>query len=133
MENQPVVLFDGVCNLCNGSVQWLILRDPNSKLRFAALQSDFGQNILKKNNLNTLDFNSFILVEGEKIWLKSDAALRVVSYLGGGWSWLRLLQIVPTFIRNFFYDIMAKNRYRWFGKKESCWLPTPELRARFLK
>ncbi len=133
MDNQPIVLFDGVCNLCNGSVQWLIAHDPLSKLRFASLQSDFGQNILKKNNLHTVDFNSFILVEGEKIWFKSDAALRVVGHLGGAWAWLRILQIVPTFIRNFFYDIIAKNRYRWFGKQESCWLPTPELRARFLK
>lgn len=133
MQNQPIILFDGVCNLCNGSVQWLISHDPNAKLRFASLQSDFGQNILKKNNLNTLDFNSFILAEGEKIWLKSDAVLRVMRHLGGAWSWLSVLQVVPTFIRNFFYDIIAKNRYRLFGKKDECWLPTPELRARFLK
>lgn len=133
MENQPVVLFDGVCNLCNGAVQWLILHDPNSKLRFASLQSDFGQSILKKNKLNTIDFNSFILVEGEKIWLKSNAALQVVRHLGGAWAWLGVLQIIPTFIRDFFYNIIAKNRYRWFGKKDECWLPTPELRARFLK
>jgi predicted DCC family thiol-disulfide oxidoreductase YuxK len=132
MENQPIILFDGVCNLCNGSVQWLILRDSKAILRFASLQSDFGQSILKKNNFNMTDFNSFILLEGGKIWTKSDAALRVVGHLGGVWALLSVFRWIPLFIRNFFYDLIAKNRYRWFGKKESCWLPTPDLRARFL-
>lgn len=131
MQN-PVVLFDGVCNLCNASVQFLIRRDKHEQLRFASLQSEFGQEILRKFNLPEKDFNSFIFLENEKIYLRSAAALRIATYLGGFWRVFQVFWLVPSFIRDAIYNFIAKNRYKWFGKKNECMLPSPELRERFL-
>lgn len=128
----PVVLFDGVCNLCNSSVQFLIRNDKQKKFRFASLQSDFGQEILRKFNLPQTDFNSFVLFEGEKVYLRSSAALRIAYYLGGFWYIFQIFWIVPPFFRNAIYNFIAKNRYKWFGKKTECMIPSPELRERFL-
>lgn len=128
----PVVLFDGVCNLCNSSVQFLIRKDKQIRLRFASLQSDFGQTILQKFNLPQNNFSSFVLLEGEKIYLRSSAALRVAYYLGGFWKIFQIFWLVPPFIRNAIYDFIAKNRYKWFGKKAECMMPSPELKERFL-
>ena len=130
--NNPIVLFDGVCNLCNSSVQFLIRHDQKNTLRFASLQSEAGQTLLQKFNLPTNVFNSFVLVEDEKVYLRSSAALKVASYLGGFWKILQILWIVPRFVRDGVYNLIAKNRYRWFGKKTECMIPTPELKARFL-
>lgn len=131
MQN-PVVLFDGVCNLCNASVQFLIRQDKHERLRFASLQSEFGQETLKKFHLPEKDFNSFIFLENEKIYLRSAAALRIAAYLGGFWRVFQLFWLVPPFIRNAMYDLIAKNRYKWFSKKTECMLPSPELKRRFL-
>jgi len=132
MQNNPVVLFDGVCNLCNSSVQFLIRKDRQARLRFASLQSEFGQAVLQKFNLPQNNFNSFVLLEGEKIYLRSSAALRITRYLGGFWRVFQIFWIVPPFVRNALYDLIARNRYKWFGKKTECMMPRPELKERFL-
>ncbi|MEO7312484.1 MAG: thiol-disulfide oxidoreductase DCC family protein [Chitinophagaceae bacterium] len=130
--NQPVVLFDGVCNLCSSAVQFIIKHDKKKQFRFASLQSHFGQKILNENNLSPTDLSSFILLENGKIYTKSAGALRVVKELNAAWPLLYGFTIVPPFIRNGVYNWVAKNRYKWFGKQEACWLPTPELKARFI-
>lgn len=130
---KPVLLFDGVCNLCNGSVQFIIERDHKKQFMFASLQSEKGQELLRKFNLPTDNFDSFVLVEGDQFYTKSTASLRVFSRFDGLWKLLKIALFIPTFLRNPFYSIIAKNRYKWFGKQESCWLPTPELQNRFLK
>ena len=131
-STSPVLLFDGVCNLCNASVQWVIERDPQGVFRFASLQSEAGQAFLKKFNLPTGELNTVVLVDGEKTYTRSDVPLRIFEKLGGWWRLLQVFFIVPRPIRNAVYDWIAKNRYRWFGKKEVCWLPAPELKGRFL-
>jgi predicted DCC family thiol-disulfide oxidoreductase YuxK len=128
---KPVILFDGVCNLCDRSVQFILKRDPNGYFKFASLQSESGQKLLTKHGFNT-DINSFVLVEDEKVFVKSSAALRVCLRLKGAWKMLSILRFIPPSIRDFFYDIVAKNRYKWFGKKESCMLPSPQWKNRFL-
>ena len=131
-QQQLIVLFDGVCNLCSSSVQFIIKHDKKKQFSFASLQSDFGQKVLSENNLSTTELSSFILLENGRIYTKSTGALRVVKRLNGAWPLLYSFIIVPPFIRNVMYNWVAKNRYKWFGKQESCWLPTPDLRARFL-
>lgn len=132
MKATSIILFDGVCNLCNGSVQWIIRHDPDGKFLFASLQSNYGQGFLKKNNLSTNDFDSIILVQGEKFYQQSTAALKIAELLKAPYRWLSFFLIFPRFIRDPFYGLIAKNRYRFFGKQDSCWLPTPELSKRFI-
>ena len=127
-----VLLFDGVCNLCNGAVQFVLKRDKKAVVRFASLQSDKGQALLKQFNLPTQDFDSFVYVRAGKAYTKSTAALYVARDIGGIWQGLYPLIYVPRFIRDAVYSLIARNRYKWFGKKESCMMPTPELKARFL-
>jgi predicted DCC family thiol-disulfide oxidoreductase YuxK len=132
MDTRPVVLFDGVCNLCNRAVQFIIKRDKKKQFRFAALQGKGGNDLLKKFDLPANLFNSFILVEGDKVYTRSTAALRVAKKLSGGWKLLYGLMIVPRFIRNAVYNVIAKNRYKWFGKRNECMIPAPGLKERFL-
>ena len=132
MSEAPVILFDGVCNLCNGLVNFVIPRDPKAKFRFAALQWESGQKLLNKFHLPTDDFNTFILVEGDPYYKKSTAALRVLKDLGGAWSIFYMFILVPSPIRNFVYNIIAGNRCRWFGKKDQCLIPTADIKNRFL-
>jgi predicted DCC family thiol-disulfide oxidoreductase YuxK len=132
MENdKSLILFDGVCNLCDSSVQFILLRDKKDRFRFASLQSDYGQNILKQHNLPTEKFNSLALIENGKLYQRSTGALRIARRLKGAWPMLFAFIIVPPFIRNFVYDFIARNRYRWFGKKESCMMPRPEWKQKF--
>lgn len=131
-QPSPLLLFDGVCNLCNASVQWVIKHDPDGIFRFASLQSDTGKAMLQRFNLPVGELNTVVLVDGGKAYTRSDVPLRIFKKLGGGWSAFAVFAIVPKSIRDAVYDWIAKNRYRWFGKKDECWLPTPELRARFL-
>lgn len=131
VNNNPVILFDGICNLCTGSVQFILKRDKEKKFLFASLQSKYGQDLLKELDLPTDTFNSFILYERGKIFTRSTAALKMFSQLKG-WKWVKIFWIVPKFIRDAVYNLIAKNRYKWFGKKEECWVPTQELKARFL-
>lgn len=127
-----IILFDGVCNFCNNSINFVMDRDTKGVFKFASLQSDIGQELLKQKGLKTSDFDSIVLFKNGTVYQKSDAALEIARELNGLWSWLYIFKIVPRFIRDFFYNIIARNRYRWFGKTEACRLPTPELRARFL-
>ncbi|NBB19518.1 DUF393 domain-containing protein [Runella sp. CRIBMP] len=126
-----VILFDGVCNFCNASINFVIDRDAARRFRFASLQSDFGQRLLAENQRQLTDFDTVLLLRDGKLYEKSDAALEIARYLKG-WSWLYLFRVVPRFIRDFFYDIIAKNRYRLFGKSESCRIPTPEEKKLFV-
>jgi predicted DCC family thiol-disulfide oxidoreductase YuxK len=131
--DRPVLLFDGVCNLCTGSVRWIIERDPEAQFRFASLQSDAGQALLEEFDLPTEDFESFVLVDGEDCYTKSTAALEVARRLGLPYAALYPFVVLPRFIRDRAYDLVAKNRYRVFGKRDSCMMPTPEIQARFLE
>lgn len=132
MERKAVILFDGVCNLCNSAVQFVIKHDPDAYFSFAALESNFGQELLKKHSLNTKDFDSFVLYENDKVYIKSSAALRLTKKLRFPFPLLYPLLLIPAFLRNLIYDFIARNRYRWFGKKDSCMLPSPELKDRFI-
>lgn len=127
----PIVLFDGECNFCDSSVQFIIQNDPQGKFHFASLQSDIGQQLLKEHNVPS-DIDSMILIEEDKKYYKSAAALRICRHLKGLWKLAYAFIIIPAPIRNLLYDFVARNRYKWFGKKESCMLPPPNVRARFL-
>lgn len=127
-----IILFDGVCNLCNSSVTFIIKRDKNDVFRFAALQETTGMSLLKKHHIDTAKTDSIILIEQNKAYTKSTAALRIAKNLSGAYPLLYAFIIVPRPIRNWVYDYIARNRYSWYGKKESCMIPTPELRSKFL-
>ena len=131
-KKHKIILFDGVCNLCNSSVVFAIKRDKSDVFRFAALQSEIGEQLTSKYNIDTSKTDSIILIDGEKYYEKSSAALHIAKYLSGGWPLLYSFIILPKFIRDSVYNIIAKNRYKWYGKKESCMIPTPELRSKFL-
>ncbi|MBP1995802.1 thiol-disulfide oxidoreductase DCC family protein [Paenibacillus eucommiae] len=160
-SNQPAtILFDGVCNLCNGAVQFIIRRDPKGHFQFAAQQSTTGQAILQQlasldptdptkpgaslDPLKPLDSlnpshphksdepNTILLIEGTNCYTRSSAALRIARRLRGAWPLLYIGILIPPFIRNAIYDLIARNRYRWFGRQEQCMLPTPETKKRFL-
>lgn len=126
-------MFDGVCNLCNASVQFVIKRDRDNTFKFASLQSAYGQQLMQREGFSTENLTSFILVENGKAYRRSTAALRVAKQLPGAWPLLYVFILVPPFIRNAVYDFIAANRYRWFGKQEACMVPTPELRSRFIQ
>jgi predicted DCC family thiol-disulfide oxidoreductase YuxK len=128
----PIVLFDGVCNFCNGSVNFLIDHDAGKRLHFASLQSEAGQALLREFGMRTSDFDTIVLVEHGRACTRSSAALRIAQHLGGWWRLLTILFAVPPFLRDAAYDLFASNRYRWFGKSETCRIPTPEMRERFL-
>lgn len=127
-----VVLFDGVCNLCNSSVNWIIDHDKEGKFKFASLQSVYGQNVVKQFNLTGEYMDTVLLLDGDKLYKRSEAVLRIAKHIGGIYSLAYVFIIVPAFIRNFFYNFVARNRYRWFGKQDACRIPTPELKAKFL-
>jgi predicted DCC family thiol-disulfide oxidoreductase YuxK len=135
MENykdKNIVLFDGVCNLCNGAVNFLIDYDKSNRLHFASLQSEVGQEILQYYGLNTTDFDTFVFLNKGKLFTRSTAALEIVKTIGGFWSFLYIFRFIPAFIRDGIYNLVAKNRYKLFGKRNACRMPTPELKAKFL-
>jgi len=132
MDGKAIVMFDGVCNLCNGAVQFIIKRDSAGRFRFAALQSHVGQALLERYELSK-EMDSFVLIEGDNVYMKSSAVLRICRRLKGGWPLLTVFLVVPRPIRDAVYHFVARNRYRWFGKQEACMLPTPELKERFLE
>tara|TARA_R110002051_G_scaffold10001_6_gene37996 strand:- start:38913 stop:39314 length:402 start_codon:yes stop_codon:yes gene_type:complete len=129
---KKIILFDGVCNLCNSSVLFVIKRDTKDQFRFAALQSEIGQSLAKKHQLDTTQVDSIVLIMKDKVFIKSSAALNISRYLKGAYPLLFLFIIIPSFIRNWVYDYVAKNRYRWYGKKDQCMIPTKELKSKFL-
>lgn len=132
MNISPVILFDGVCNLCNGSVQFVIKHDQTALFKFASLQSDAGQQLLSRYQLSGADLSSFILIKDNKVYTRSTAALLVARQLTGVVKYLYIFSVIPTFIRDGVYNFIARNRYRWFGKQESCMVPTKDMLARFL-
>ncbi|MEL6305418.1 MAG: thiol-disulfide oxidoreductase DCC family protein [Bacteroidota bacterium] len=132
-KNKKLILFDGVCNLCNGAIQFVIKRDKKDTFRYAALQSDIGTQLMQERGIDPSKMDSIILIEpGVAYFSKSDAALRIGQDFGGLWKALALLTWIPRPIRDGIYDLIAKNRYRWFGRKDACMIPTPELQAKFL-
>jgi predicted DCC family thiol-disulfide oxidoreductase YuxK len=134
-KDKQLILFDGVCNLCNSSVLFVIKRDYKNKFLFAPLQSEIGQKLISKFNIDTNKTDSILLYNPdlESLKYKSSAALHIAKQLGFPTFLMSVFFIVPTFIRNWVYDFIAKNRYKWFGKKESCMIPTPELKAKFIE
>lgn len=131
-DSKFIILFDGVCNLCNSSVNFIIERDGKNKFKFAALQSYFGLDTLKKLNLPSENLKTLILIEEDKYYTKTTAALRIAKHLRGLWKLFYVFIIVPPIIRNIFYYILAKYRYKWFGKRETCRVPTEEEKEKFL-
>jgi len=132
VNENPIILFDGVCNFCNGAINFVLKQDKKGIFRFAPLQSETGQSLLNRYNLSTKEFDSFVLIDNGKVYKKSAASLQVMNKLPWYWKELQLLKIIPTAFRDAIYDFIAKNRYKWFGKKEQCMMPTPEMRNRFL-
>ena len=132
--NNPVLLYDGVCGLCNKSVQMILDHDKRKEMLFAALQSDYGKEVISRHpELEKVDSIVFVeQADAERVFTRSAAALRVASYLGGAWKLLLILRIIPRPVRDFFYNLCAKYRYKFFGKYDSCMLPAPDVRSRFL-
>ncbi|MDT8415776.1 MAG: thiol-disulfide oxidoreductase DCC family protein [Flavobacteriaceae bacterium] len=132
-ENKTIILFDGVCNLCNGAVNWLIRKDSQDQFRFVALQSDLGKEIVEYIGVDTSKTDSIIWYKpGEAYFYKSAAALKIAGQIGFPWQLMQVFSILPAALRDVVYDIIARNRYRWFGKKASCMVPSPELTSKFL-
>ena len=132
-EHKKLILFDGVCNLCNRSIQYVIKFDKKDQFLFTALQSETGKYLIDKFNIDATKTDSVLLYNPMKgIDTKSTAALKIAYQLGFPHRILCVFFIIPPFIRNWVYDFIAKNRYKWFGKKEACMIPTPELKAKFL-
>jgi len=131
--SHPVILFDGVCNLCNSSVQFIIKHDKKRIFRFASLQSEFGKKIISRFDLKNKNIDSILLYENSSVSDKSTAVLFILKKMGGIYSVLYALIILPKFIRDGIYDFVARNRYRWFGKQESCMIPTTELKKLFIE
>ena len=127
-----IILFDGICNLCSGAVQFIIKRDPKAYFKFASLQSDYGQQKLAEAGEQPNQMHSLLLIEGEEFYFKSTAILRICRHLSGGWKFLNFLLALPRPFRDWLYDLIARHRYRWFGKKEECMIPGPSIKKRFL-
>ncbi len=130
---QYVILFDGVCNLCNTFVQFIIRHDKKNKFNFAPLQSNYAIEVIQKYNLNNNQLQSVVFIANQKIYTKSNAALQIAKHLGGLWSLFACLNIFPLKFRDAVYNYVAKNRYKWFGKKQNCMVPTPNLKNKFLQ
>jgi predicted DCC family thiol-disulfide oxidoreductase YuxK len=133
-STNPILLYDGVCGFCNKGVQRVLALDKKGAMKFAPLQSKYAEEVIARHNLKNID--SVVFVDNssgtERVFIRSDAALRIASYLGGWWKFLLAFYIIPRPIRDFCYDLFAKYRYRFFGKYDTCMLPSPEIRARFL-
>ncbi|MBY6037266.1 thiol-disulfide oxidoreductase DCC family protein [Fictibacillus nanhaiensis] len=132
-DNGPVLLFDGVCNLCDNSVQFILKHEKNDELRFSAIQSEAGQKLLSDYNIDSEKTDSVIFIHNGQVYAESDAVLHVSSFLKFPFNLGKILLVFPKSWRNFFYKQVAENRYKWFGKKESCMMPTPDVRKRFLE
>jgi predicted DCC family thiol-disulfide oxidoreductase YuxK len=131
VQEHPIILFDGMCNLCSGAVQWIIRHDKKSVFRFASLQGEVGSG-LKQQYTHGKALDSIILIENGEMFSHSTAALRIARRCDGLWKVWYMFMVLPKFLRDPVYTFIANNRYRWFGVKKECWIPTPELRQRFL-
>lgn len=132
LKEKGIVLFDGVCNFCNSSVNFVIRKDSSDYFRFLPLQSDKGKSIVAKYNLDPENLQTIILLEGGRIYTRSTAALRIARKLRGGWKLFYGFVIIPAFIRDMVYNFIARNRYKWWGKREVCMVPTPDVKKKFL-
>jgi len=133
MKNQnPVILFDGICNLCSGWVQFLIRKDTNMKFRFAPIQSETGQRLLHTVGLENSNIETVIYLKENECFRESSAVLEILKDLGGLWTFASVLKLIPGTLRDGFYRFIAKKRYRFFGKRTTCFIPTPENQKRFL-
>ncbi|MEP0213422.1 MAG: thiol-disulfide oxidoreductase DCC family protein [Cellulophaga sp.] len=131
--DKKIILFDGVCNLCNNAIQFIIKHDKKDLFRFATLQGETGKKLITERNINTSKIDSIILIEPNiAYYIKSTAALKIGRNFGGVWILLWVLEQIPVGFRDWVYSYIAKNRYNWFGKKDNCMIPTPELKAKFL-
>ncbi len=130
--NNYIVLFDGVCNLCAGSVQFIIKRDRKARFQFASLQSDFGQRLMDQVGIDKTALHSVVLVREGQHFRQSDAALEITRRLDFPWPMFYVFKVIPRFLRDVIYKWISQNRYKFFGKKDSCWIPTPALKERFL-
>ncbi|MEX0684849.1 MAG: thiol-disulfide oxidoreductase DCC family protein [Balneolales bacterium] len=133
MGKPAIILFDGVCNLCNSSINFVIDRDPDHYFRYSALQSKAGSKLMEKFGLQPEELTSIILIENNQFYRKSTAALKIARSLSYPWPLLYGFILVPPIIRNLVYDFIANNRYKWFGKQDECRIPTPELKSLFLE
>ena len=131
-SDAPILLFDGVCNLCNGLVGFILRNDPRRRFRFASLQSPAGQALLARHGLPTADLDSVVLIEGGRAFTRSTAVLRIARRMGYLWPLAFVFILIPRPLRDLCYKWVGKNRYRMFGRREACMLPTPDLKARFL-
>lgn len=134
LNDKKIVLFDGVCNLCTGTIQFIIKRDRNDLFRFASLQSEIGKQLMQERSIDPESNNSIIVIEPQiAYYVKSSAAIEIAKELGGLWPAIQVFSyILPESIRDSIYELIAKNRYKWFGKKDSCMIPTPALESKFL-
>jgi predicted DCC family thiol-disulfide oxidoreductase YuxK len=131
--NHAIVLFDGVCHLCTTAVQFIIKRDSHGYFTFASLQSVIGRTLLAEHGLQPDALDTFVLIEGSRCFTRSDAALRVAQHLSRGWALLRVLSLIPKPIRDWGYTVIARHRYQWFGRRETCMIPSRDLLDRFLQ
>lgn len=132
MKNKNIIIFDGICNFCNKSVNFIIKRDTKVHFLFTPIQSDVAKEIMHKYDLNSKDIDSIILIKDDRYFTKSDAILEILKDLSGYWFLFRIFKIVPKIMRDYLYNFISKNRYKFFGKKNSCMLPTKDLKKRFL-
>ncbi len=132
-ENRKIVIFDGVCNLCNVGVNFIIKRDPNGVFLFAPMQSDISLKLIEKYHKSGFDFNTFLLIKNGVCYERTDAILEIVKDLTGYWSIFRIFRLVPKSIRDYFYNVIAKSRYKIFGKRDQCMVPTQDIRSRFIE
>jgi predicted DCC family thiol-disulfide oxidoreductase YuxK len=132
LQHDNVILFDGVCNLCNGFVQFIIKRDTKKKFRFASLQSDAAKDLIEKHHLDSFQLKTVIFIQCNIVYTQSSAVLHIAKALGGFWKLLYVGIIVPKSIRDYLYKFVSKKRYEWFGKSATCMMPTAELQERFL-
>ncbi len=132
-NNKKIILFDGICNLCNSAVRFVIKRDKNDEFRFATLQGEIGQQLINARNIDTSKDDSIILIEpGVAYYVKSTAALKIGRSLSSFWKIANVLNLIPRQLRDIVYDLVAKYRYHWFGQKEECMVPASALKAKFL-
>lgn len=132
MTDQRIILFDGICNLCNNAVKFVLKRDRNSVFKFASLQSDVAKKLLRNTKVSDIDSGTFVLIENGAIYTRSTAALKVCKHLSGVWPILTVFWIVPRFLRDWVYNLISNNRYLWFGKRDTCMIPSPEVENKFL-
>ncbi len=131
-EIKRIIFFDGVCNLCNSSVNFIIDRDPEGKFKFASLQSDLAQNLLPNFAIDPSELESFVFYENDRVYRRSRAVLEIVRRMRRAWPLLYFFIVIPGFLRDPIYNFIARNRYKWFGRQDACRMPTPELASRFM-